>query len=112
MVLPVPVTLTVPPPVATKPVPLVASMSRPPPVKLMVAPVLSVRLTAVDVPPFSTLLAPENVIVPAALSSRKMHVGVAGRVRDRARERDVAGAGGAVLDVHGRAAPVVVIVPP
>ena len=40
--------------------------------KLMVAPVLSVRLTAVDVPPFTTLLAPENVIVPAALSSRKM----------------------------------------
>ena len=51
---------------------LVASMSSPPPVKLMVAPVLLVRLTAVDVPPFSTLLAPENAIVPAALPSRKI----------------------------------------
>ena len=40
--------------------------------KLMVAPVLFVRLTAVDVPPFSTLLAPENAIVPAAFWSRKM----------------------------------------
>ena len=72
IVLPVPVTLTVPPPVATNPPPLVASMSRLLPVKLIVAPVLFVRLTAVDVPPFSALPAPENRIVPAALPSRKM----------------------------------------
>ena len=72
IVLTVPVTLTVPPPVAWNPPPLVASMSSPPPVKLMVAPVLLVRLTAVAVPPFSTLFGPENRIVPPALSSRKM----------------------------------------
>ena len=99
IVLTVPVTLTVPPPVATKPLPLVASMSSPPPVKLMVAPVLLVRLTAVDVPPFSTLLAPENVIVPAALPSRKITLAFAAGVRDSAGQCDVAGARSAILDV-------------
>src|SRR5262245_36467446 len=72
IVLPVPVTTRVPVVVAVDPPPLVVSISSPPPMKLMVVPVLLVRLTAVDVPPFSTLLAPENVYVPAALPSRKM----------------------------------------
>ena len=48
--LPVPCTVTVPPPVALKPVPLVVVMASPPLVKLMVAPVLEVRLTPVELP--------------------------------------------------------------
>ena len=53
MVLPVPCTVTVPPPVALKPVPDVVVMSRPLPplaLKLIVAPVLLARLTAVFAP--------------------------------------------------------------
>ena len=42
--------VTVPPPVALKPAPLVVSMSRSPPVKLIVAPVLLVRSTAALAP--------------------------------------------------------------
>ena len=54
MVLPVPCTVTVPPPVALKPTPDVVVMSRPLPpdvaLKLIVAPVLLARLTAVLAP--------------------------------------------------------------
>ena len=82
IVLPVPVTLTVPPPVATKPPPLVASMSSPPPVKLMVAPVLLVRLTAVDVPPFSTLFGAREQDRAGGVVVQEDDVGVAARVRD------------------------------
>jgi hypothetical protein len=46
IVLPVPVTPRVPPPLAPKPVPLVVVMDRLPPVKLVVAPVLFVSVTA------------------------------------------------------------------
>lgn len=55
------VTVTVPPPVAVNPVPLVVSMSNPPPVKLMVAPVLVLRFTAVFAPVLSVFVPPENV---------------------------------------------------
>ena len=64
IVLPVPCTVTVPPPVALNPVPLVVLMASPPPVKLMVVPVLLVRLTAVLTPVFRLFDAPENVLVP------------------------------------------------
>src|SRR5262245_14924883 len=50
-----PWTEMVPPPVALKPTPEVVSMFSPPPVKLIVAPVLLVRLTAFDVPVFKVL---------------------------------------------------------
>ena len=74
MLLPVPVTLIVPPPVAAKPVPLVVSMSRPPPVKLIVAPVFVARFTAVPAPVLTTLLALLSVIVPLVLSWTEMPV--------------------------------------
>ena len=100
IVLAVPVTLTVPPPVAWNPPPLVASMSSPPPVKLIVAPVLSVRMTAVAVPPFSTLFGAGERDRPGGVVVQEDAAGVAARVRDRARQRDVAGARSAILDVH------------
>src|SRR5262245_33219326 len=62
-----PMTLTVPPPVAEKPVPLVLSISSPPLLKLMVAPVLLESETAVDAPVFSVLVPPEKSIVPPVL---------------------------------------------
>ena len=82
IVLPVPVTVTVPPPVATKPLPLVASMSSPPPVKLVVAPVLLVRLTAVAVPPFSTLFGAGERDRPGGVAVQEDAAGVAARVRN------------------------------
>src|SRR5262249_42646084 len=58
------VTATVPPPVAVKPVPLVVVIAKPPLEKLIVAPALLVRETAVLAPVLKVLLAPLNVIVP------------------------------------------------
>ena len=65
---PVPTTI-VPPPVALKPAPEVVSMSRPPFVKLMVAPELFDRFTPVPVPVLNFLFAPLKVIafVPVLL---------------------------------------------
>src|SRR5262249_28728592 len=49
IVLPVPWTVTVPPPVTPIPAPVVVWTTNPPPVKLIVAPVLLVRVTAARV---------------------------------------------------------------
>ena len=63
--LPLPCTLTVPPPAALKPVPVVVAIARPPLMKLMVAPVLEVNVTAADAPVLSALLAPLKLTLPA-----------------------------------------------
>src|SRR4051812_38197914 len=72
--LPLPVTLMVPPPLARKPVPLVVSTSSPPPVKFTVAPVLLASEIAVFAPVLTTLWAPEKLTVPAVLSWTEMPV--------------------------------------
>ena len=56
--------MSVPPPVAVKPVPLVVSMLRPPPVMLMAAPVLAVSVTAGFAAVVRVLVAPLSAIVP------------------------------------------------
>jgi len=63
IVLPVPAVVTVPPPVALKPVPLVVVIASPPFGKLIVPPVLFSRLTAVFAPVVSVVL-PLKLIVP------------------------------------------------
>ena len=50
-----------------KPIALVVSMSSPPPVKLTVAPVLLLRVTAVVAPVLMILLVPVKAIVPLEL---------------------------------------------
>ena len=59
--------MTVPPPVALKPAPEVVSMSSPPFVKLIVAPVLLLSVTAGLAPVFSVFVAPLKVTVPPVL---------------------------------------------
>src|SRR5205085_11471680 len=66
IVLAEPVTLTVPPPVALKPAPLVVSMLRPPPLKVIVWPE-PVDENAVDAPVLSVFVEPLNVVDPPAL---------------------------------------------
>ncbi len=58
------VTLTVPPPVALKPMPLVVSISSPTPLKLIVPPSLLSRLTAVSALVFNVLVPPLKFTVP------------------------------------------------
>ena len=67
MVLPVPVTLTVPATVSWKPVPLVVWTASPPLVKLTVEPVLLVIETPSPMPVFSVLVAPVKLMVVLAL---------------------------------------------
>src|SRR5262245_23463572 len=62
-----PVTLTVPPPVALNPVPLVVVIARLPLLKVIVPPVLLVRLTAVAVV-VDAVTEPPNVVVPPDLA--------------------------------------------
>ena len=63
-VLPAPVTWIVPPPVAVKPVPVLLAITSPPLLKLMVAPALLLRLTAVLAPVLRFLLGLSKAMVP------------------------------------------------
>src|SRR5947207_12101046 len=66
IVLTVPVTLTVPPPVALKPAPEVVSMFRPPPLNVIVW-AEPVDENAADAPVFSVFVVPLNVVEPPVL---------------------------------------------
>jgi len=66
----------VPPPVALKPTPVVVSMSSPPPVKLIVAPVLLLRVTAALPELFKALLVPLKFTVPPLQAETLMPVPV------------------------------------
>ena len=66
MVLPVPPDVMVPPPVALRPLPVVVSMSRPPPVRLIVG-LDPLEENAAPVPVSSFLVAPEKLKVPPLL---------------------------------------------
>src|SRR5438132_11833130 len=68
------VTPIVPPPVALKPTPLVVVICKPPPAKLIVAPVLLVTLTAVLEPVVNVFVPPLNVRVPPVLLPSVMPV--------------------------------------
>src|SRR4051794_26780243 len=74
MVLAAPVTLTVPPPVALKPLALVVVMAKLPPVKLIVAPVLVARLTAAPAPVLMIWLALVKATVPLVMFWTEMPV--------------------------------------
>jgi hypothetical protein len=68
MVLFAPATLTVPPPVALKPAPLVVLMARLPLPKLIVAPVLLLSVTAAFAPVLTVLAGLLKLIVPPLLA--------------------------------------------
>src|SRR5262245_11839252 len=65
------VTVTVPPPVALKPAPLVVSMSRPPPLNVMVWPE-PVDEKAAEAPVLSVFVVPLNVVEPPVLPDMVM----------------------------------------